>query len=120
MLYAGGTLKGSDQFNGFSVVCNYKNALQMGIRAYCKSGQIAQTLLAQANMGIAMAKQQMQLTDNNLKVTAKGSVLTVSINLTQQKIMDMVAKAMMSFTAGAGAGEPVEPESEPTPFPPSE
>ena len=98
MLYAGGALKDSDQLKGFSLVCNYKNALQLHVRAYCKDTQIAETLLAQANMMVAMAKEQMQLTDKNLSVSAKGSILTVSVNLNQQKIMDMVTKAMMSFS----------------------
>ena len=127
MLYAGGALKDSQEFKGFSLVANYKASLSLFGRLYCKNETIAKGMAEQAKMGLTALKQQMQLTDQNVKVGAKGSALSLSLNLPQDKLMQMAGMLMMSgFSSGssaAGEGEPpvddveieAPPELEPQP-----
>ena len=71
-LYAGGTMKESPAVKGFSMICNYTDALKLFTKVYCKKAETAAEYAQQANALIGPIKQQMQLTDQHLKVEAKG------------------------------------------------
>ena len=80
MVYAAGILKGHKEFNGFSMNCSYKEALNLKAKLYCKNQQIATETAEGMKMMADMMMGQMQLTEKNLKIGVAGTAMTLDIN----------------------------------------
>jgi hypothetical protein len=126
LIYAGGFMKKSEQYKGFSLGATYKKGIVLRTKLFCKAAETAATHAAQINVMVPMltANPELGLKASYFKISAKKSTLYANVFLPEAALMKIPALVMPMVMQQAvpGKAEPeidleLPPDEEPLPEP---